>query len=57
VRSLFCCELFVLGQEILVSVKCVKRAMSVLIMLGSSGTEFLLHKLEYFLSGGNLRWV
>ena len=40
-----------LGQEILVSVQCIKRAVPMLIMLGNSGTKFCVHKLEYLLSG------
>jgi len=57
VRNLLCCELFVLGREILVSVQCIKRTVPMLVMLGNSGTKFWVQKLEYFLSGGNLSWV
>ena len=39
-RNLLCCKLFVLGQEILVSVQCIKRAVHMLIMFGNSGTKF-----------------
>ena len=39
-RNLLCCELFVLGREILVSVQCINRAVPMLIVLGNSGIKF-----------------
>jgi hypothetical protein len=48
---LYCKVFLLLGQEILLSGICMKRAMYVLIIWENFGTQSFLHRQESFLSG------